>query len=124
MKTLNKVRLVGYICNPEVIEMKNGTQLIKCSLATHESTKTRTGEWETETTFHRIIFWKSPKNTLTIDLKKGMLVEVEGKLVVNQFVDKEGMKRMAILVQASTIRTATDEPLITNVATEIAAPLF
>jgi single-strand DNA-binding protein len=90
--------------------MQNGTQLIKCSLATHESYKNRLGEWETETTWHRIIFWKSPKNENVIELVKGMRIKVSGKLVVNQFTDKEGAKRTAVIVQAGEMELANDEP--------------
>jgi single-stranded DNA-binding protein len=48
MKTLNKVELIGFISNPEVMEMKNGNKLFKCSLATHENYKSRSGEWQSE----------------------------------------------------------------------------
>ncbi len=109
MKTLNKVELVGYVSNPEVLGMENGTQLIKCSLATHESYKNRTGEWETETTWHRVIFWKSSKRNNSIELIKGMRIKVCGKLVVNRFTDKEGVKRTAVIVQASEIEPINDE---------------
>ncbi len=109
MKTLNKVELVGYVSNSEVLGMQNGTQLIKCSLATHESYKNRLGEWETETTWHRIIFWKSPKSENVLELAKGMRIKVCGKLVVNQFTDKEGLKRTAVIVQASEMELANDE---------------
>ena len=109
MKTLNKVELTGYVSNPEVLEMKNGTQLIKCSLATHENFKTRNGEWETETTWHRIIIWKSSKNENAIVLTKGMRIQVSGKLITNQFTDKEGNKRTTTLVQAYTIEQAHEE---------------
>jgi len=119
MKTLNKVELVGYVSNPEVMGMQNGTQLIKCSLATHESYKNRTGEWETETTWHRIIFWKSPKNENVIDLMKGMRIKVSGKLVVNQFTDKEGAKRTAVIVQASEIELANEEDRMEAASVEV-----
>lgn len=109
MKTLNKVELVGYVSNPEVLGMQNGTQLIKCSLATHESYKNRMGEWETETTWHRIIFWKSPKHENVLDLIKGMRIKVCGKLVVNQFTDKDGAKRSAVIIQASEMKLVEDE---------------
>ncbi len=121
MKTLNKVELVGYVSNPEVLGMQNGTQLIKCSLATHESYKNRLGEWETETTWHRIIFWKSPKNENVIELKKGMCVNVSGKLVVSEFTDKEGLKRTSVLVQAYDIQLASEKDALDVLIEEVVA---
>lgn len=121
MKTLNKVELVGYVSNPEVLGMQNGTQLIKCSLATHESYKNRLGEWETETTWHRIIFWKSPKNENVIELKKGMCVNVSGKLVVSEFTDKEGVKRTSVLVQAYDIQLASEKDALDVLIEEVVA---
>jgi single-strand DNA-binding protein len=109
MKTLNKVELVGYACNPEVIIMKNGTELIKCSLATHESFKTKVGEWETETTWHRIIFWNNKPQEKSPEITKGAHLQVSGKLVVNQYTDKEGVKRSSILVQANEIEVIAVE---------------
>lgn len=121
MKTLNKVELVGYVSNPEVLGMQNGTQLIKCSLATHESYKNRLGEWETETTWHRIIFWKSPKNENVIELKKGMCVNVSGKLVLSEFTDKEGVKRTSVLVQAYDIQLASEKDALDVLIEEVVA---
>ena len=80
MKTVNNVELLGYVGNPEVIIMKNGTELIKCSLATHESFKTKVGAWETETTWHRIIFWN---NRTTWNLLMPMLLKIFNILFSN-----------------------------------------
>lgn len=108
MKTTNKVELAGYISNPEVMGMKNGTQLIKCSLATHEIFKISSGEWKTDTTWHRIIFWKSPKLDSSFQLVTGMFVKINGKLIVNQFTDKEGIKRVVVMVQALEIELVNE----------------
>lgn len=121
MKTLNKVELVGYVSNPEVLGMQNGTQLIKCSLATHESYKNRLGEWEKETTWHRIVFWKSPKIEKVIELKKGMCVNVSGKLVVSEFTDKEGVKRTSVLVQACDIQLVSEKDALDVLIEEVVA---
>lgn len=112
MKTLNNVELLGYVGNPEVIIMKNGTELIKCSLATHESFKTKVGEWETETTWHRIIFWNNKSEEKSPEISKGSCLKVNGKLVVNQYTDKEGNKRSSVLVQASKIDVLAKEEVV------------
>ena len=112
MKTINNVELVGYAGNPEVIIMKNGTELIKCSLATHESFKTKVGEWETETTWHRIIFWNNKPQEKSPEITKGARLKVNGKLVVNQYTDKDGNKRSSVLVQASNIDIIAKEEVV------------
>ncbi len=118
MKTTNKVELVGYVNNPEVMGITNGTQLIKCSLATHESFKTNSGEWKTETTWHRIIFWKSSRKERLFELVTGMCIKVDGKLIVNQFTDKEGVKRVVVMVQALEIEILSGQEDVERVKLE------
>ena len=100
MKTLNKVELIGFISNPEVMEMKNGNKLFKCSLATHENYKSRSGEWQSETTWHNIVMWSDFAKKASEELVKGSRIHLNGKIVVDQFTDKEGKKRSAVKIQA------------------------
>lgn len=109
MKTLNKVELIGFISNPEVMEMKSGSKLFKCSLATHENFKTRSGEWETETTWHNIVIWNEYAKKAAEELKKGSRIHLNGKIVVDQYTDKEGKKRSAVKIQASDYEIAKEE---------------
>ena len=111
MKTLNKVELVGYVSNPEVMALKSGTKMFKCSLATHENYKTRTGEWQSETTWHNIVIWNEFAKKAEAELKKGSRIHLNGKIVVDQFVDKEGKKRTAVKIQASDYDVVVEEEL-------------
>jgi len=114
MKTLNTVELIGYVGTPEVLIMKNGTELIKCSLATQESFKTKVGNWETETTWHRIIFWNNNPQIESPEIKRGSHLKVNGKLVVSQYTDKEGKKQSSVIVQAKNIDILAKDRQITN----------
>jgi single-strand DNA-binding protein len=109
MKSLNKVELIGFISNPEVMEMKNGSKLFKCSLATHENFKLRTGEWQSETTWHNIVIWNDFAKKAADELKKGARIHLTGKIVVDQFTDKEGKKRSAVKIQATEYEIAKDD---------------
>lgn len=109
MKTLNKVELVGYVSNPEVLEMKNGNKMFRCSLATHENFKSRTGEWQSETTWHNIVIWNEFAKKASTELAKGSRIHLNGKLVVDQFTDKEGKKRSIVKIQASDYEIVIDE---------------
>jgi len=124
MKTLNKVELMGYVGNPEVVIMKNGTELLKCSLATHESFKTKVGNWETETTWHRIIFWNNNTGQKSPEIKKGDRLKVDGKLLVSQYTDKEGVKRSSILVRANSLDLLPKEAAVAEVSEGVEEKVF
>lgn len=124
MKTLNKVELMGYVGNPEVVIMKNGTELLKCSLATHESFKTKVGNWETETTWHRIIFWNNNTGKKSPEIKKGDRLKVDGKLLVSQYTDKEGVKRSSILVRAKSLDVLPKEAAVAEVSEGVEEKVF
>lgn len=109
MKTLNKVELIGFVSNPEVMEMKNGNKLFRCSLATHENFKTRSGEWQSETTWHNIVMWNDEAKKAAEELKKGSRIHLNGKIVVDQFTDKEGKKRSVVKIQVIDYAIAIDE---------------
>ncbi len=109
MKTLNKVELIGYVSNPEVMAMKNGSKMFRCSLATHENFKTRSGEWQSETTWHNIVIWNEFAKKAGEELKKGSRIHLNGKIVVDQFTDKEGKKRTAVKIQAQDYELATED---------------
>ena len=111
MKTLNKVELVGYVSNPEVMEMKSGSKLFRCSLATHESHQLRTGEWQSETTWHNIVMWNEYAKKAAEELKKGSRIHLNGKIVVDQFTDKEGKKRTFVKIQAMDYEVVKDEEI-------------
>jgi len=100
-KTLNKVELTGYASNPEVLTMKNGGKLFKVSLATHENSKNKNGEWDTETTWHNVIMWNDAAVKAETEITKGKRIHLMGKLIVNQYTDKDGIKRSAVKIQAS-----------------------
>lgn len=109
MKTLNKVELIGYVSNPEVMDLKNGGKMFRCSLATHENFKTRTGDWQSETTWHNIVIWNDFAKKAATELSKGSRIHLNGKIVVDQFTDKEGKIRTAVKIQAQDYQIVVDE---------------
>ncbi len=109
MKTLNKVELIGYVSNPEVLDLKNGGKMFRCSLATHENFKTRTGDWQSETTWHNIVIWNDFAKKAATELTKGCRIHLNGKIVVDQFTDKEGKKRTAVKIQAQDYQIVVEE---------------
>ncbi|MBL7883897.1 MAG: single-stranded DNA-binding protein [Bacteroidia bacterium] len=100
----NKVQLIGNLgMNPEIKNLEGGKKLAKFSLATNETYKNSKGEKVTETQWHNIVAWGKTAEIVEKFLVKGAEVVIEGKLVNNNYTDKEGNKRYTIEIQASEL---------------------
>ena len=77
---LNKVTLIGNLGkDPEIRSLESGVSRANFTLATNESYKDRSGNWQKSTEWHDIVMWRSMAERAKV-LKKGMLVYIEGKL--------------------------------------------
>ena len=91
---------------PEVRRLENGNTVAKFSIATNESWKDKSGEWQTQTEWHDIVVWgKLAEKAETLD--KGATLYVEGKLTHRTWDDKEGSKRKTTEVVASYFRVVS-----------------
>ncbi|MBP9777451.1 MAG: single-stranded DNA-binding protein [Alphaproteobacteria bacterium] len=92
---LNKVILRGHIGrDPEVKMTKKGRQIATFFLATRFSWKDEDGEWQIHTDWHRItIFRESTIGWVKNILKKGDMVDVEGRLSYHCWADKFQQRR-------------------------------
>lgn len=91
---INKVTLIGYLgVDPELKALENGTAVCRLSLATSDSYKDKAGEWQTQTEWHNLIFWREAAERAEKTLKKGMLIFVEGKLSYRKYKDNEGNEK-------------------------------
>lgn len=103
MNTLrNKVQLIGKLgFDPEVKNIEGGRKLAKFSMATNEIYRNAKGEKVEETQWHRLIAWGKVAEIAEKYLAKGAEVAIEGKLVNNNYIDKDGNKRYSteIVVQ-------------------------
>ena len=92
---LNKVILRGHIGrDPEVKVTQKGRQIATFFLATRFSWKDEKGEWQTHTDWHRItIFRESTIGWVKDILKKGDMVDVEGRLSYHCWADKFQQRR-------------------------------
>ncbi|MBP7274296.1 MAG: single-stranded DNA-binding protein [Saprospiraceae bacterium] len=102
---VNKVILIGRLGrDPEVRRLENGTAVAKFSVATTEAYKDKAGEWQNQTEWHDIVLWRQLAERAERDLKKGMLVFVEGKLTHRKYQDKEGNDRYITEIVGDTFR--------------------
>lgn len=100
----NKVQLIGNLGNnPEVRQTENGKKMAKFSVATNETYRNAAGEKITETQWHNIITWGKVAEIAEKFLVKGSEVALEGKLMNNTYVDKQGVKKYFTQIQANEI---------------------
>ena len=95
MNTLkNKVQLIGNLGNaPEIKNTEKGRKLARFSIATNETYYNAKGEKVVETQWHNLIAWGKVADVVEKYLSKGSEVAIEGKLMNNNYTDKDGNKR-------------------------------
>jgi len=102
---VNKVLLIGNLGkDPEVRKLDNGSSVGRFSVATNESYKDKSGEWQNLTEWHNVVVWRALAERAERSLKKGNMVYVEGKLTTRKWQDKEGNDRYSTEVVANTFR--------------------
>lgn len=90
-KSLNKVELRGHVGqDPKITILENGSQVTKFTLATNENYKTKNDEWKEETTWHNIVAWASKSMPEFEKIKKGMFIELVGKIRYLKYKSKSG----------------------------------
>jgi len=137
---VNKVTLIGNLGkDPEIRRLETGAAVGKFSIATNESYRDKSGEWQTQTEWHDVVVWNAMAERAERDLKKGKLVYVEGKLTHRKYTDKNDIERYITEVRALTYRllekresaggaygnslpTAADAPPVTTAQSTATAP--
>jgi single-strand DNA-binding protein len=104
--SFNKITLVGNLGrDPELRYTPQGTPVCSFSLATNEKRRDRTtGETQDLTTWFRVTVWGKQAETCSQYLTKGRPVYVEGRLRLEEYVDKEQKTRSALEVNATDVQ--------------------
>jgi single-strand DNA-binding protein len=103
--SVNKVILVGRLGkDPETRYTGGGQAVCHFSLATDESFKSRSGERQKRTEWHRITVWGKQAEIAQQYLKKGAQIYLEGSIRTSEWTDKEGQKKTSYEINASTFR--------------------
>lgn len=96
----NKVQLIGNLGNaPEVRNTESGKKLVRFSIATSETYRNAKGEKVKETQWHNLIAWGKVAEIAEKFLTKGTEVAIEGKLMNNNYTDKDGNKKYSTEIQ-------------------------
>jgi single-strand DNA-binding protein len=93
MKSLNRVELIGNLGKDPEVREAGGGRVANLSVATSESWKDKSGDWQERTQWHRVTVWGKLADVAAQYLTKGSKVYVAGKLQSREWVDKEGNKR-------------------------------
>lgn len=98
----NSVQLIGHLgSDPEIKTVKNDSKVARVNIATTESYKNTKGVYVDTTTWHRLVGWEKVAERMGKQMKKGLEVAVQGKLVQRNYDDKNGIKRYVTEVRVS-----------------------
>jgi single-strand DNA-binding protein len=102
---INKVTLIGNLGgDPEIRHLENGTAVGRFSLATNENYKDKDGNWQKQTEWHNVVVWREQAERAEKQLKKGMMVFVEGKISYRKYTGQDGNERNVTDIVASQFR--------------------
>ena len=103
--TVNKVILVGRLgSDPDIRYTPGGAAVANFNIATDRAWKDKDGNWQNETTWHRIVLWSRQAEFAKEYVKKGNRVYVEGRLQNREWEDQNGQKRHVTEVVAFDIQ--------------------
>ena len=92
--TLNKVEITGYLgSNPSIFNSANGNKITRLRIATSVQYKNINGDWVENTTWHNVVLWNRQAENAFNELRKGMRINLQGRIVYNQFNDNSGHTR-------------------------------
>jgi single-strand DNA-binding protein len=107
---VNRVMLIGRLGrDPETRYTGSGDAVCNFTLATDESFKSRSGERQSRTEWHRIVIWRKQAEIAQQYLHKGSLVFVEGKIQSREY-ESGGQKKTAYEIVAANFRMLDKKP--------------
>ena len=102
---INSVILIGNLGkDPELKTTEGGLKVVQFSVATNESYKDKSGEWQNHTEWHNIVAWSQLAERIAEKLKKGDRVYLEGKLRTDKY-EKDGQTHYTTKIVASGVRS-------------------
>jgi len=103
--SVNKVILVGRLGrDPETRYTGGGQDVCNFALATDESFKSKSGERQKRTEWHKIVVWGKQAEIAQQYLKKGAQIYLEGRIQSREWMDKENQKRTSFEIVATNFR--------------------
>lgn len=122
---LNKVQIIGNLGgDPESRQINDGTTVTNFTVATTERWKSRDGEQQERTEWHKVVVWGKLAEICSQYLHKGKQVYLEGSLQTRQWEDKDGQKRYTTEIKAFEMkmlggRGGESAPAVKDIPSEV-----
>jgi len=108
----NSVHLVGFTGSDlSVIHFEGDRKVARVNVAINERYRTRTGEESRQTQWFSLVFWNAKADEALKLIRKGTAIAVDGKLVCQTYITKDGQKRYSTEIVVHDVRLA-DKPAI------------
>jgi len=102
---LNKVMLIGNLgADPETRFTQDGTCVCNLRLATTEKFKSRDGNQQERTEWHRVVLWGRLGEIANQYLSKGSKVYIEGKIETRKWQDRDGNDKYTTEIRGSEMK--------------------
>ncbi len=103
-RSVNRATLVGNLGkDPELRTTPNGKSVCSFSVATSDSFKDASGNWQETTEWHTVVCWEGLANQVAETLRKGNKVYIEGKIKHRSYEGKDGVTRYVTEILANTV---------------------
>ncbi|MCF8225626.1 MAG: single-stranded DNA-binding protein [Bacteroidales bacterium] len=112
---INKATLLGNVGEEPRINEKDGDVfLASFSFATSETYRDKNDEEVKVTQWHRIKVWNKRASLIKQYVKKGDLLYIEGKIVNNNWDDKEGNKHYSTEIECDNLVFLSPKQTVVN----------
>jgi single-strand DNA-binding protein len=103
--SFNKIIVIGNLGrDPELRYTPQGTAVCNFSIATNEKKRDKAGDLQDITTWFRVTLWNKQAENASKYLTKGSSVYIEGRLRIEEWMDKDGKPRYTLEVNASDMQ--------------------
>lgn len=103
--SFNKIIIVGNLGrDPELRYTPQNLAVCNISVATSEKRRDKSGEYQEITTWFRVVLFGKQAENASKYLTKGKPVYIEGRLHVDEWMDKENQKRYTLEVIATEMQ--------------------
>ena len=103
METLNRVEIRGRVGQDPRIANVGDSKVARFSVATNETFHDRGGAIKEETTWHNITVWAGRNVADISSIKKGVMVNLTGRIRHSKFVGSDGMDKYMTEIVANQL---------------------
>jgi single-strand DNA-binding protein len=100
-----KLTLTGRVGrNARLRETNGGHTLVDFFVGTQDFCKNEVGQWKQKTTWYRVKKWGDSAAMLSPHLEEGARVQIDGKLAIRKWIDRNNLPQTSIEIVANDVR--------------------